>query len=360
LPNIYATSKEIDVRKTFSYQGSGITLPVPFAKAKKEIFGFLPYWMFSEIDKMNLGMSSTIALFGLEADSKGNIVTSGKIDTDQGWEMWNDPNVNQFIRTMKNKGKKVVLVIKAFDNDNIEKLVMSDSAQKTFIANAIYMVQSKSLDGLNLDFEYVGTPNPTIRNNFSRFINNLYIELKKQLPTTQLSLSTYVHSASDLRLFDISTLANQVDYFVIMGYDFHTPSGAPGPIAPLNGELSLVNFLASYLDKVPADKLILALPYFGYDWDVSGKSPGQTVSYGEISGSLKNQNTLWDETAQTPYYFYNAQGVKHVVHFDNTKSLGIKFDYINKKGLRGVGIWALGYDGLNSDLERLLVDKFAN
>jgi len=45
-----------------------------------------------------------------------------------------------------------------------------------------------------------------------------------------------------------------------MGYDFHTPYTEPGPVAPLTGEKSIVSYLANYLQRVPADKIILGIP----------------------------------------------------------------------------------------------------
>jgi spore germination protein YaaH len=40
------------------------------------------------------------------------------------------------------------------------------------------------------------------------------------------------------------------------------------------------------------------------------------------------------------------------------KSYGLKFDLVNQRGLRGVGIWALGYEGSRAELDRLLKKKF--
>jgi spore germination protein YaaH len=45
--------------------------------------------------------------------------------------------------------------------------------------------------------------------------------------------------------------------------------------------------------------------------------------------------------------------------FEDSKSLSIKYDWIKKNQVGGVGIWALGYDNGYSDLWNLLVDKFS-
>lgn len=360
IPSIYSTSNTIDVQKTFSFSASEITLSIPSTGPKKEIFGYLPYWTLGNLDKIDTDIVTTIALFGIEMDGNGNIVTSSNGASEGGWIMWIDPKTTTAIKQLKNKNKKVVITLKSFNNKNIEKLVLSDSAQKTFISNAIQMVNSKQLDGINIDFEYIGTPNPKVRENFTRFITNLYIQLKKQVPNAQLTIATYVHSASALRLFDVTALSTQSDALVIMGYDFHTPSGAPGPVAPMEGELSLLGFMSTYLEKVRPEKLILALPHYGYDWPLtSGVDKPKSVSFAEASELSKTHAASWNSMSQTPYYQYtSSSGIGHIVHFENARSLGIKYDYINKKNFKGVGIWALGYDGLNRELSGTIIEKF--
>lgn len=360
VPGIYATSNTIDVQKTFSFSPTDVTLSLPSTEPTKEIFGFLPYWMLDNLDKINTDIVTTIALFGMEVDSKGNIVTSANGKTEGGWSMWNDPRTSTAVRTLKSKRKKVVVTLKSFNNNNIEKLVLSDTAQKTFISNAIQMVNSKQLDGVNIDFEYIGTPNPKVRESFTRFTTNLYVQLKKQVPNAQLTIDTYVHSASATRLFDVTALSSQVDALVIMGYDFHTPSGSPGPVAPMEGELSLLGFMSTYLEKVKPEKLILALPHYGYDWPlVSSTEQARSVSFAEAAEFSRTHSTSWNSASQTPYYQYvSLSGVKRIVHFENARSLGIKYDYVNKKGLKGIGIWALGYDGLNNEISNTIIEKF--
>ena len=45
--------------------------------------------------------------------------------------------------------------------------------------------------------------------------------------------------------------------------------------------------------------------------------------------------------------------------FEDVKSLSIKYDWIKKNKIGGVGIWALGYDNGYPELWDLLTDKFS-
>lgn len=363
IPVVYASTQAVDPEKIFSIKSNKIQLTVT-GKPKKEVLGFFPYWMLPKYDKISFAALTSISLFGLETDANGNIITKNdNSDIVGGWNMWNDPNLDKLIQKAKLNDVKVFLTIKSFDSLNIEKISTSDTSQKTLIANTLYLVNSKNLDGVNIDFEYLGVPPDEIRNGFTRFITNLNAELKRQIPNAKLTIDTYLSSGSEKGLFNIGVLSQNLDAFVIMGYDMHTPLGKPGPLSAMGGDTNIVGYVQNYLEKTDASKLILAVPYFGYDWptDASSLNSGDVkiLPFAEISDGSNGLKLSWDENSQTPYYTYKDNvGVSRIVHFDNVRSLGIKYDFINRKNLKGVGIWALGYDGESQDLEKLLIDKF--
>jgi spore germination protein YaaH len=365
IPLVYATSQTIDSNKIFSVKSNNVQLTVT-TKPKKEVLGFFPYWMLPNQDQIDLAPLTSISLFGLEVDGNGNVIT-GNADDDVsgGWAMWRDPKLDDLLKRAKDEDVKIYLTLKCFDSSNIEKIATSDDAQKTLIANALYFVNSKALDGINIDFEYVGNPTDEVRSGFTRFITNLNAELKRQVPNTVLTIDTYLVSGSEKGIFDIPMLAKNSDAFVIMGYDMHTPLGEPGPVSAMGGVTNIIGYVQNYLEQVDASKLILAVPYYGYDWPETQASPSadmvKILPYAEIMTQSQNLQLNWDDTSETPSFTYNDDaGQPRIVHFDNVRSLGIKYDFINQKNLRGVGIWALGYDGQNQDLEKLLIDKFIN
>lgn len=365
IPLVYANSNPIDPEKIFSIKSAKkIQLSIT-GKPKKEILGFFPYWMLPEQEKIDLSALTSVSLFGLEMDGNGNIASDNNDQTDDG-SMWKNPKLDDFIKRARYQGLKIYLTLKSFNNSNIESIVKSDTAQKNLIANAIYLANSKQLDGINLDFEYVGDTSDIVRDGFTRLVVNLSSELKRQIPDAILTVDTYLVSGSEKQLFNIPILAKNIDAFVIMGYDMHTPLGNPGPVSAMGGNTNIVGYIQNYLEQVDASKLILAVPYYGYDWpkDSTASSDEKSVKalpYAEIAEQSKDLQLSWNETSQTPYFTYKDDNQQErIVHFDNIRSLGIKYDFINNKNLKGVGIWTLGYDGQNQDLEKLLIDKFIN
>lgn len=362
-PIVYANSNPIDPDKIFSIKTTKTAPLIVTGKPKKEIMGFLPYWMLSQEDKINLDTLTSVSLFGLEINESGEIASVNSEQTEEG-SIWTNSKTDGFIKRAKAQGLKVYLTLKSFNNTNIENLSKSDTAQKKMIENASYLVNSKNIDGINIDFEYVGNVSKETRDGFTRLITNLNAELKRQNPNTELSIDTYLTSGAEKQLFNLAALAKEVDSFVIMGYDMHTPNGSAGSLSAMGGETNIIGYVQNYLEQVDSSKLILAVPYYGYDWpnDVSSPSADmvKALPYAEIAEQSKDLKISWDETSQTPYFTYKDGDQTRTVHFDNVRSLGIKYDFINKKDLKGVGIWTLGYDGQNQDLEKLLIDKFIN
>ncbi len=368
LPQVYITEQSLSIDKAFNATPNQIKLTVN-GQFKKEVFGYMPYWAVSKADDINIKVLTSVSYFGLDVNSKGEIVKSG-----DAWNTWqNDPNLVAFIRKLKKNRVKAMLTFKSFSNQDIEGLLNSPDSNRQFINNVLYQVSSKSLDGVNLDFEYSGTPSEQTRDKFSILVSNLNQALKQQYPKSILTISTYVTSGTKKDLFDIDLLSQNSDGLVIMGYDFSTPnSSLAGAVSPLGGSSqNLTSFIDAYLETVPPEKIILAVPYYGYDWQTKDRSENSAVEgdrstvgvlpYAVIMDATRNTTINWDEDSQTPWYSYvDNSGQNHVVHFENTRSLGIKYDLVNKKKLQGVGIWALGFDGRNTDLAQLLADKFAN
>lgn len=369
---IFISEQSVDIEKAFKAEPSNIRL-TSFGRLKKEVFGFLPYWVIGRLDEINIELLTTVSYFGLEADKNGNIIKyDANRETLSSYEYFqSSPTFDRFVKKARSNRLKVLVTLKCFNQPNIINLVTSPSARTNFINNAIFLMNSKGLDGLNIDFEYIGEPTKEVRDGFSILIMELNKELKRQNPDAILTIDTFVDAASNTRIHDVALLAEHSDALVIMGYDFHTPQSlVTGPVAPMEGYgNSLVGLLSSYLEKVAADKIILAVPYYGYDWLVTeggrnvGVSGGEVnvriLPYAEIADATKNAQIQWDENAKTPWYSYQDVSGTRVVHFENARSLAYKYDFINDKSLQGVGIWALGFDGKREELLQLLSDKFA-
>lgn len=355
----------------------------PHATMSKEIIGFLPYWTLDNAQYVRFDLVSDIIFFSLTADENGHIVKVTNGETDPGWRWWNSQTVKNLIAKTQITGGKFSLTVAMQKNSTLEKFLDNPQAQQTLIDNLLKEIQEKHLNGINIDFEYAGTPDDGYREKFTEFNQMLTSQIHRQSPMTELSIDFFPLSIRKPRLFDIAKLTSMYDKIIVMSYDFYTAnSDIAGPIAPMNGFaqgkyiFDVTTAFQDYLQVVPKEKLVMGVPYYGYDWPVEdGKTPQSktlpqndqngypaVISYGRMRqfNLLKPENCQWSDLAQESWCWYQDPETKvdHQVWFEDDKSINIKYDFAKDKGLAGIAIWTLGYDKNYPDLWNMIDSKF--
>lgn len=345
------------------------------AKPDPEVFGFAQAGEVaggSWRSDLRFDLLTTLAYFGINTYSDGTLVTN-----DYGYQgFWSSQNTD-LINQAHAAGVREVLVIKAMDNTTIANVTGSEGNRQRLIANTINQVSSRGVDGVNLDFEgFDGSVAPY----FTLFVQELRQALNAQIPASSyLSVDTYGASAAGGSMMDISALSPNIDSFMVMAYDMNTESNA-SPTAPLNGYSYNDNRVVNeYLNRIPPSQLILGVPYYGYKWSVSNSGPNAPTTSGAAAdtyaGVLDDSrcalqwNQQWDATGAGPWASWwspasgdpcgGNRGSTREVYFDNAASLGYKYDLVNNRQLRGIGIWSLGYDSGTNDLWNEINIKFS-
>ena len=119
-------------------------------------------------------------------------------------------------------------------------------------------------------------------------------------------------------------------------------------VAPVDKVRRVVEYA---LTRIPAAKIDLGIPNFGYDWPlpyVSGTT--RATSIGNIAArerAVENGAVIqFDETAKSPWYTYEKDGISHEVWFEDVRSYQAKFALVNEYALRGIGFWQLMRENL--------------
>ena len=317
----------------------------------KEVFGYHPYWMGTAWTNYNFNLISTLAYFSAE------ITPTGGISNLHGWP------VASLINEAHAHGTKVVLCATLFNSTNITTLLSSSENRQNLIDNLLAQVQAGNADGVNIDFESFPSSQ---RSNMVTFITDLTETFHSAIPGSQVTLAMPPIDWSNA--WDYNALASISDGLFIMGYNYHySGSSTTGPNSPLSGPgYTLTWSVLDYLNKTnfQADKLILGVPYYGFEWASSSNAVGANTSgtgsakfYSEIEGLAQSYGKLWHSSSQTPWYNYNNNGWNQG-WYDDSLSLSLKYDFALFNNLKGVGIWALGYDDGRPELWDLLYNKF--
>ena len=331
------------------------------------VYGFLPYW---NLNKVTIQPELThLAYFGLTVGPTGQIVTQTDDGGEPGYTKLQSDQWLTLANQVKAQKGQVEIVIAQFSADSITTLLSSDAAHEQFLTSLDSILLAYPVSGINIDFEFNGEVNPKLRDRYTSFIKKIRQHLNQKYRHIKLSIDVYASAADEPQLWDIPSLAEEVDYFIIMAYDFHRRSSPmAGPVAPLFGGNELWNhdinhYLKTFLNQVSNRQILLGVPFYGYEWQTVSRSSqaqtypdtGATASYERVQSILADKTKLkvtenWHESALAPYLTYIEDGKTYVVYYENAKSLAYKLEYAKQLDLAGIAIWALGYEGTSRDL----------
>src|SRR5690606_3758253 len=123
-----------------------------------------------------------------------------------------------------------------FNNDDIVNLLSSPQAHQNLLSSLDSLLLAYPVSGVNIDIEYTGPVTDSLRQRFVELMTTLRTHLNSKYQGVTLSIAMYAGASSTYTLWDIERINPQVDYIVVMAYDFHRRSSPQaGPVAPLFG-----------------------------------------------------------------------------------------------------------------------------
>ena len=312
-----------------------------------EVFGWYPYWEKDYYKYLNYNLLSTIAYFSYEVDPKsGNAITTHDWDT--------TPIVDS-IKAYPDK--KILLTVSNFGEKNNRKFLKNTTAVNQLVENLIQLLEQRKGNGVCIDFEGVAKSQ---KEEYTSFLLTLSNKLKKANKDYLVYIT--LPSVNWSEALDFNSINQTVDKFVIMGYDYYgKTSSVAGPVSPLNSDktwepYNLTTSVDYYLEnKIPNNKLLLALPTYGSLWETKTQSlqskvknyiGSRTFSY--IKKNIEGNEQIYIEPiSKSVYSSFSIKGDKNQFRqcwFENDSSFVYKTKLIKEKKLGGLGIWALGYD----------------
>ena len=341
----------------------GALLPAPdplrrtAATLTHVVHGYHPYWIADEAaDGYRWDLLSHLAYFSYEVDP-----TTGEASTIRGWR------TSSVIDRAKAEGVKVLLTVTNFGAAANRTLLSSSAARDTLISRLAGLLVERGAHGVNLDFESVPGDMRAALVSFAADLRvRLHAErLAGRIPDAVISVAA---PAVDWNgAWDVAALSASVDLFLVMCCDYSWSGSAnAGPVAPIRGmSWNVERSLRWYLDEgAPADRLLMGVPYYGYDWPVTGDAEGAATTgratartYSVVRQELPRWTRRWSETYRNPWVSYESSSWRQL-WYDDEESLEDKYQLVRDLGIAGTGMWALGYDRGSNALWELIERKF--
>ncbi len=321
------------------------------ALASHEIFAFAPYWTLAQESGFDVNDLSTVSYFGLDVNANGSIEQSG-----DGWTGYQSQDLANLIDRAHAAGTRVVLTVECFDQTTLDELT-SDPDRRHHARNAGRR-SPESEEPRRRERRLRRSRDPRTRPVWTRLMAQFSSIVRGADDHWQITMDTYASSAGDPDgFYDIQGLAPSVDAFFVMAYQMGGPTGSA------NGNFSGSNFSAEeamkeYTQAVPASKVILGLPFYGYDWPTTGPGASATATGPATpvpDSQIASSPVYWNQATGTAWTAYKSGGKWHQTWFDDAQSLAEKAQVANSFGARGVGIWTLGMEGNDPELLAALV-----
>ncbi|WP_183085269.1 glycosyl hydrolase family 18 protein [Trinickia fusca] len=226
-----------------------------------------------------------------------------------------------------------------FDPDIAHGALVTNRA--TTIQNIVALAKTANLTGINIDFEGVY---PADRDAYTSFVADLAVQL--HAIHSSLVLSVPAKSSDDPSdtwgwPFNYAALGQSADLIQVMTYDEHVPGHGAGAVAGIDWMQASLQYAAT---QIPSSKILLGLPAYGYDWNVTANT-GTSVALKDMPALLASTGASpqWDATTQSAYFNYTAPDASsHQVWYETAQGIYSKAQLAKTLGLAGVSMWALG------------------
>lgn len=340
--------------------------PINIIVPKREVLGFLPYWLANKANTDYSKYITNLAYFSLTIEDDGTIQKyTNPGESEPGYLALTGGKIDPFLQKAREKNLDLSLVVFSYDDDNIAKLLEDpEKSAANLVGEITPIMEQYGFKELNLDIEQVIDASPQARLKFTRFVRSVGDNLDREKVKT-LSIDISASSlVKETNLCDPLMLAPLVDKVIIMAYDYHyIGSYVTGPVAPLLGagtvsELDTQVVVKKALEIMPAKKIILGIPLYGYEWETIGNIPrsatlpgsGLTISNSRAEELLENCATCsseFDQIDKENHIIYkdSQTGTYHQVFYPDKQAMQDKIDLAKENSLGGVALWALGYEG---------------
>jgi cellulose synthase/poly-beta-1,6-N-acetylglucosamine synthase-like glycosyltransferase/peptidoglycan/xylan/chitin deacetylase (PgdA/CDA1 family)/spore germination protein YaaH len=226
----------------------------------------------------------------------------------------------------------MMLMVQNVENDkfsgtNMAALLASPTRADALVRNIIAQAQQGRWNGVVFDVESL--PAASVPAYLAMLARNHH-----RFQDAGLKLGVTAPAAdSD---WDLSRFAAATDTVFVMDYDQHWQGGESGPIAANNW---FADRLANARAKVPANKLVIAIGSYGYDWH-GGKADSLTIDEAWLAAHDSSATVQFDPDSGNSGFAYQEDGEKHTIWMMDAAASWNQLSQL--RGVAGVALWRLG------------------
>ncbi|MEA2164862.1 MAG: hypothetical protein QOK37_2989 [Thermoanaerobaculia bacterium] len=228
-----------------------------------------------------------------------------------------------------------------FDPKRVHIFLNSPALQKNAIQQLKRWCLANKFQGINVDFENLDGKDyplliPFLQRMRAEFVGN------GLLVTADLEARAEAQAALNWR-----AVSSICDFVVVMAYDEHSETSAPGPIASITWYRDIVQHS---VQSIPREKLVIGIANYSYDWTEGGEwaepltYQAALVMAHDYRQEEKPEDIVdFDPEKLNPTFRYqDDDGKEHEVWMLDAVTAANQWVIAQNYGVRGLAIWVLG------------------
>jgi hypothetical protein len=338
---------EFQQAKTYSYGESQI-------KEGMHVIGYEPSWLIMDSLYLDYPYQLMSDLVIGEYDMNPR---TGFSRNDSGTAAFRIKDIVE-VSTTVNKDLNVLLAVTDYGDYGYRREFLTEIAKKNLL-NSIDLILTDFTDrranedrekvGVLLDFPKLSW---NLRTDYAEFLARLDNDLDNKEAGKGCLIYTVLPPIDENEIYSDSIFSlemrKHVDLFVLRAHSFGEKLSPRmrSPMMPIDWPDPEVVDLDSSINyyvkecKIPRNRLLVEFPYYGtvylHDTAISRDKPlvplNEIVNLVDAPRVLDTFSFSWKRTLDTTSFFY-----------EDTLSLGVKYKWLNKRKLGGIGIYGLGY-----------------
>lgn len=233
-----------------------------------------------------------------------------------------------------------------FDPALAHTILTNSTVRQKAITNMVNTVKKNGYTGINIDFESVMAKDRSALTSFVKSVSEALHPAGYKVVVSVPAKTQDDPSDGWSGAYNYAALGQYVDFLQVMTYDEHGPWSEPGSVASKGWIEDSLKFSVS---QVASSKILIGLSDYGYDWNLTTtrQEDHHQIAGKNIAALLQKTGATikWDTATTSPYFNYtDSKGNKHVVWYENARSIEEKAHLVPAYKLGGASVWALGME----------------
>ena len=224
-------------------------------------------------------------------------------------------------------------------------MLSDDVRQEALLRRILALVGARGYRGVSLNLVRLY---PFDREAYNAFVRRAAQRLHERgrilitalAPKADESRSEWLYAAHDYAVH-----GEEADWVVLMTYDWGHMHGEPGPVSPLGGIRSVLDYAS---ERIQSGKILMGFSNYAYNWVLPWREGGEaSVLSNAAAANLAvsaGAEICYDARAAASHFRYrDAAGLWHEVWFEDARSVKARLSLVDEYDLGGISLWAANF-----------------